>query len=388
MKSQGEITESFHQALPLWNYTFPFGDWVQAVSVNKDGSAIVAGTRYSHVQYFNRTGTVLWRQNGITDTQIILRILQQNLDTPHGISGIAVSADDNYTGIVTARGQNAYYDRNGTSVWGTDWSTIRSQGRNVAISDDGRYFIAGVGYRHNNVIFYDLQHLTQYFNRGSECHDTWHYTTYNSIGSSGLNDPSSGPNDPTGVHVAISSDGQYIVAVSEDSRVYYFDQSGKVLWNNITGNSLENVAMSSDGHYIAAASQDYNVYFFNETGFRLWNYTTGDIVKSVAVNTDGQYLAAGSDDRNIYLLNRDGTLLWKYLTGAPVKTVAMSREGQTIVAGSADHTIYCFDQSGTLLWKYTTGNMVNSVAVSGDGNYVAAGSNDGNVYFFNREGSP
>jgi len=318
----------------------------------------------------------------------MISIIRGNHDSPYGLSGVAVSADGKYTGVVSATGQNAYYYQNGTPILGDEWATVRSGGQNVATSDDGQYYVAGIGHgNNNNVLFYDLGNLKPHNYRGWTNHETWQYTTYNSIHDSGLKNPPSDPHDPLGVHVAISADGRNVAAVSEDSRVYYFNQSGTLLWSNITGYSLENVAMSTDGQYVAAASRDHNVYFFNASGFRLWNFTAGNVVKSVSVTADGQYITAGSDDSAIYLLGKDGTLRWKYSTEGPVETVAMSRDGQTIAAGSDDHTLYCFNQSEMLLWTYQTGGKVRSVAVSGDGKYIVAGSEDGNVYFFSREGS-
>jgi WD40 repeat protein len=384
--SQNETTGSGLTARPLWQYTYPSGDGVQAVSVDRNGNAIVAGTRFSDLYYFNRTGTAVWYHEGTRDPEAV-SIIRRNPEGRYGLNGVTASADGNYTGVVSASGQNAYYYQNGTPVLGGEWASVYSGGQNVATSDDGRYFVAGIGYgNNNNVLFYDLQHLNPHFYRGGTNHETWHYTTYNSVGASGIQNPSPDPHDPAGVHVAICADGKYVAAVSEDSRVYYFNQSGSLLWSNITGRSLENVAMSADGQYVAAASRDHNVYYFNATGSRLWIFTTGNVVKSVAVTADGQYIAAGSDDSNIYLLEKDGTLRWKYSADGPVETVAMSRDGNTIAAGSDDNSLYCFDQSGTLLWNYTTGGKVKSVAVSGDGKYVAAGSEDGNVYFFDRKG--
>ena len=385
--SQNETMRSIHIAQPLWKYTYPSGDWVQTVSVDRLGNAIIVGTRFSDLYYFNRTGMVVWDNEGISNSEAISTI-RGNQDRHYGLSGVGVSADGKYIGIVSASGQNSYYYRNSTPVVNNEWATVYSKGQNVAISDDGRYYVAGIGYgNNNNVLFYDLLHLNPHFYRGWTNHETWHYTTYNSISDSGLTPVVSDPHDPVGVHVAISADGQYVAAVSEDSRVYYFNQSGSLLWNNITGRSLENVAMSADGKYIAVASRDHNIYYYDATGTRSWNYSTGSIVKSVAVNRDGNYIAAGSDDSHVYLFDRNGTLLWEYATGGPVESVSISRNGQTIAAGSDDHLVYCFNPTGDLLWKYTTGDKVRSVSVSGDGEYVAAGSWDGNVYFFNRRGS-
>ena len=47
--------------------------------------------------------------------------------------------------------------------------------------------------------------------------------------------------------VAISSNGSYVVAGSDDNKVYLFDRSGKLLWSYKTRGCVESVAISSDG---------------------------------------------------------------------------------------------------------------------------------------------
>lgn len=347
-------------------FTYSAGGTVIKTAMSTDGQFIVAGV-YSvknqstgrdegRVYAFNRSGSLLWvNKPGATGSA-----------ESSFVADAAVSAENQYVAVLNYYGELYYFDKNGTLLW---WKGRgESQGKNVAVSDSGDYIARGTG-SHNWVDYY--------FNNGTSL---WYFTTYNL-------ESSPDGHDFTGVHVAISADGRNVAAVSEDSRVYYFNQNGSLLWSNITGYSLENVAMSSDGKYIAVASRDHNVYYYNATGSRLWNFTTGDVVKSVAIDADGQYIAVGSNDSRVYLLGNDKTLHWDYSTGGPVKTVAMSRDGQTVAAGSEDHTLYCFNQSGTLLWKYITEGKVKSVAVSGDGKYIAAGSEDGNVYFFNRDGS-
>ena len=57
------------------------------------------------------------------------------------------------------------------------------------------------------------------------------------------------------------------------------------------------VAISADGEYIAAGSDDDNVYLFErDSNTPLWDYTTGDDVRSVAISSNGEYIAAGSLD--------------------------------------------------------------------------------------------
>jgi WD40 repeat protein len=341
---------------PLWNYST--GGHVYSVATNSNGNHIIAGTDNNTLFNFYRNGSLSWNFSQTT-----------GLSTQPYFKSVAMTADGDYIYAVRDLCPSCFFHRNGTLLWGCqNWESGKVIGVSGGISSDGSYLVMSTEI-HNKVYF-----------RNDTGKILWQFTTYD------LENPSEW-NDHTGVHVSISADGQHVAAVSEDSRVYFFNKSGSLLWSNITGRSLENVAMSANGKYIAVASRDHNVYYYDAFGTRIWNYTTGGIVKNVAVNRDGNYITAGSDDSHVYLFDRNGTLLWKYLTGGPVDSVSMSLEGLTITAGSDDHSVYCFNPTGNLLWKYTTGDKVKSVSVSGDGEYVAAGSWDGNVYFFHRSGS-
>jgi WD40 repeat protein len=359
------ITESPENSIKaIW--TYKTAGPVYSISISDDSQFIGVGTGNrlnstqqddeGRVYFFTQTGSLLWNQKPRTDKA-------------NPVVSVAVSDNGQYIAALNSDSGLFYFNKTGLQLW--DDRSAFHKGENVAVNANGRYVAKGTGGgNYNQVTFYN--------------HDgdpLWIYKTQD------LQKSPTG-HDFTGVHIALSADGQHIVAVSEDGRVYYFDtQNGYLLWVNNTGYSLQNVAMTPHGRYIAVASRDHNVYFFDDDGNRLWNYPTGDVVSTVAINEDGGYIAAGSEDSDIYLFDRDGTRLWRYKTGAPVGSVAMSLNGKTIVAGSDDHTIYCFNQTGSLLWNYRTGGEVRAVAVSGDGRYIAAGSFDGNVYFFNRSGT-
>jgi outer membrane protein assembly factor BamB len=158
-------------------------------------------------------------------------------------------------------------------------------------------------------------------------------------------------------------------------------------WNYTADASINSVAISADGEYIVAGSDDSKVYFFDkDNNTPLWSYTAGDGVFSVAISSDGETIVAGSIDNNVYLFSKDGTLLWSYGTGNRVWSVAIAENGETIVAGSWDNKVYLFDKdSSTPLWSYTTGNWVLSVDISADGEMIAVGSDK--VYLFGRNSS-
>ncbi|MHA1428280.1 MAG: outer membrane protein assembly factor BamB family protein [Candidatus Helarchaeota archaeon] len=197
--------------------------------------------------------------------------------------------------------------------------------------------------------------------------------------------------------VAISGDGQYIVAGSYDNKVYLFQRNNSTpLWAYSTGSNVWSVAISGDGQYIVAGSCDNKVYLFQRNSSTpLWAYSTGSNVESVAISGDGQYIVAGSYYSEVYLFQRNSsTPLWAYSTGSYVESVAISGDGQYIVAGTFYYFYYNFyyiyhgevylfqRNSSTPLWAYSTGDGVESVAISGDGQYIVAGSRNNEVYLF------
>ena len=158
-------------------------------------------------------------------------------------------------------------------------------------------------------------------------------------------------------------------------------------WNYNAGSGINSVAISADGEYIVAGSDEDQVYLFSKDGTLLWSYTAGDGVYSVAISSDGETIVAGSLDNNVYLFDKDSsTPLWSYGTGNRVWSVAISQDGETIAVGSWDNKVYLFDKdSGTPLWSHTTSNFVFSVDISADGEMIAAGSDK--AYLFDRNSS-
>jgi WD40 repeat protein len=176
--------------------------------------------------------------------------------------------------------------------------------------------------------------------------------------------------------VAISYDGNYIVAGGIDKKIYLFQKTSSLpLWSHLTDGELNSVALSSDGNYIVAGGTDDTVYLFHRTSSTpLWVYKTGGNIRSVAISSDGSYIVAGTRENRVYLFHRSSsTPSWSYTTEAQVNSVSISADGHYISAGSSDHNIYLFERtSSTPLWINTTRGIVNRVMISSDGNYIAA----------------
>ena len=56
----------------------------------------------------------------------------------------------------------------------------------------------------------------------------------------------------------------FIAAGCNDKRVYFFKKNSRIpLWSYETGGLVESVAISSDGNYVVAGGYDNNIYLFN-----------------------------------------------------------------------------------------------------------------------------
>ncbi len=192
--------------------------------------------------------------------------------------------------------------------------------------------------------------------------------------------------------VAISSDGQYIVAGGKDNYVYLFDKSSSnPLWSDNIGSEVLTVGISSDGNYIVAGNARGYLYFYHKSSENyLWRDELGEDqnVYSVAISSDGNYIVAGSRNNRVYFWkSSSSTPEWSYSTGGDVKTVDISSDGKYIVAGSNDHYVYLFNkESSTPQWQKDITQNVVSVAISSDGEYLVAGGGS-LLYLFNQSSS-
>ena len=249
-------------------------------------------------------------------------------------------------------------------------STFFTTGRayNIAISDDGRYIVVGCGTNDNQINLLERGNNTP----------IWTYTIDSKIMS-----------------IAISANGNYIVAGSQHYGVYLFTRNNNTpLWKNHTSGAGK-VSISADGSYIVANSIDNDTVYLFERYNRtpIWSYNFKDNARGF-ISTDGNYIAVGSswEDGKLYLFQRDNdTPLWSFSAGGAV-VASISGDGKYIAASSRndttkEFTLYLFGrENNTPLWSYQTGAFFSSIAISEDGWYVIAGTgdDDSSVYVFNR----
>jgi hypothetical protein len=134
---------------------------------------------------------------------------------------------------------------------------------------------------------------------------------------------------------------------------------------------VRSVAVSADGEYVVAGSYDRIVYFFDGSGMLLWKYVMNDRVNAVAMSPDGLYCAACAGTK-VVLFDRQGTVVWEYdsgnsgkyvgvsssgtLLGPEVTAVALSASGFSLVfgTGGGDQSVYRFSFEEKVAVRPTT----------------------------------
>jgi len=341
----------------LHSWSYATGSSISNVVISSDGQYIAASNLNGNIYLFQRNSSApLWSNSTCQ------------------ASCVAISSDGQY--IVAGSGSTV--DVSGKSkVYLFQYNSskpIRSYSTlypvtNIAISSDGQYIVAGESY---SSPYGDYYGGVETFLRSSPNRFS---------GSTG-----------TGMHVRSvtisnsSSSGLPYIAAAINSAISFYELYGlDKIWGYMTGGYVQSVAISNDGEYITAGSNDHRVYLFQCSSLTpLWAYSTGGYVQSVAISSAGQYIAAGSNDNKVYLFQcNSSTPLWTYSTDGYVQSVAISSGGQYITAGSNDTRVYLFQRtSSTPLWSYSTGGYVKSVTISSAGQYIAAGGTEGKVYFF------
>ncbi len=187
--------------------------------------------------------------------------------------------------------------------------------------------------------------------------------------------------------VAITKNGDLVVAGVSDGALILLDREGKALWTKDAGAPVLRVKMSQDGQYIAVTTADSKVHLYDKAGNPLWKMGLKQPIPGLSMNSTGSSVVIGSENMNTYVIDRSGKVLWGAKMGAAVGDVAISANGNYVVAGSDDHSIYLLDIGGRLVWSYRTEGPVHCVAISDNGDYLIASSMDKRLYFFDRSGS-
>ncbi|MEM2144754.1 MAG: CARDB domain-containing protein, partial [Candidatus Jordarchaeaceae archaeon] len=198
------------------------------------------------------------------------------------------------------------------------------------------------------------------------------------------------------VTVAISSDGNFIVAGSTWNKcVYLFSiLSSTPMIAYDTGGPVNSVSISSNGAYfIAGGNRIY--YFSKNVNVPIWSRDLGRSIISTSLSSSAENVLACSDGGSIHLLTVNNTIIRSIVTYSNIRFVVFSGNDRGFLGMSSDKLfLYSLDLDGDPstpqlepLWSFTPGSSLTSSTISSDSRYVAVTS--GNfLYILDATASP
>jgi WD40 repeat protein len=194
--------------------------------------------------------------------------------------------------------------------------------------------------------------------------------------------------------VAVSHDGQYLIAGSDDMHTYFFkiDASANPVWTHSAQGYVRHVAISSNGSSAAASDMAGNVYFFHPeaSASPAWSFHASSAISGTDISEDGRRLAVGDQEGDIYLFDTDGSgsPIWHNLVMGGVLALSLFKSDSVAVT-SAKGGIYFYNLTSShsaYTWSFQESISFPQLAVSEDAEYIVAGGSDGNIYVTNSVG--
>jgi WD40 repeat protein len=196
---------------------------------------------------------------------------------------------------------------------------------------------------------------------------------------------------------AVSHDGQYAIAGSDDTHTYFFhvNGQGKPVWIQSARGYVRHVAISSNGTCAAAGDFGGGIYFFHSgvlgNGAPMWSLQVNSSIYSLSMSDDCTFMAAGDREGRIFLFvtGRTTPAVQRHSISGAVIGLALSESG-AFAATSAAGGLYFFGEQGSSpnveAWVFQNYTSFPQVAIGDDAGYVVAGGSDGYVYLLNRSG--
>ena len=195
--------------------------------------------------------------------------------------------------------------------------------------------------------------------------------------------------------VAVSDDGGYVIAGSDDMHTYFFktdaSQSAPT-WIHSAQGYVRHVAISSNGTSAASSDTAGNIYYFRQeaSGNPVWSFHTRSSIDAIEISDDGHRIAAGDREGGIFVFDplQSGSPIWS--STIPGGILALSLFGSNALAvTSAKGGIYSYDlafpQSG-YTWSFQEAISFPQLETSKDTGCIIAGGSDGNVYLISAAG--
>ena len=186
-----------------------------------------------------------------------------------------------------------------------------------------------------------------------------------------------------GVSVWFDRDGQSLITVGNDRRVYVFSVGGAMEVSRITLSGPVYAAMfGARGTHLALGSEEGVRLFDTASGRPLPRIGPDDKAESIAFSADDQYLAAGYFGHARVFETASGRQLADVPHEGHVTAVALSGDGRYLATeGSSDPPRLFVVSRGVRAAEINLNSLpVGAVALSADGRLFAAAGDDGDVH--------
>lgn len=195
--------------------------------------------------------------------------------------------------------------------------------------------------------------------------------------------------------VAVSSDGRYVIAGSDDMHAYFFSTDsaeGKPQWSYTARGYVRHVAISSNGTYAAASDTDGSIFFFRPgvSGDPIWSFRAGSSIDALAMSQDGGYLVGGDRKGAVYLLTAEGTgqPVWQHVIPGGILALSFS-QSRILAVTSSRGGLYFFGEVPSRsehAWIFQEYNSFPQLAMTDNASYIITGASDGYVYLLDKSG--
>ena len=192
--------------------------------------------------------------------------------------------------------------------------------------------------------------------------------------------------------VAVSQNGRYVIAGSDDGRAYFFETNntaGKPLWVIEAQGYVRHVAISGNAVLAAAADMSGNVFLRQHDRFGQATsvFRSNSSVDALVMSRDGQYVASGHKNGAIYLFRMTNGLAPVWTTYLQGGVLALSIDSTVLEATSVRGGLYSFETSkSTPAWAFRDFMTFPFVATSKDAHRIVVGASDGRVSLLSESG--
>ncbi len=162
--------------------------------------------------------------------------------------------------------------------------------------------------------------------------------------------------------VDISSDGQFIVAGTNYSRVYLYNIKGDVLWTKETSGEVLQTCISSNGDYVGYLTSDNTFTFGVKSSRILWEETFSVKPIWIDMTQTADFVSIGETPSKVTLFNKKGRKVWGFKSRQSTKGVMASGGGYLFLGGIDGVYKYTLEPYLQRLMKYAHNRIEKAVS--------------------------